>query len=309
METKQYKEAVLFNENEADNIQRMCLDLALVKRDFEELPADTSLRSNKRSSIINLSKNAFFGNFIDDLIPKSFKESIRFHEKIKFTKQEEYESYKKTFSSHNMKEMSNVVDKIINFASKYESYQPFCGYNKVFLEDALVILMSMHNIRNNENYTFTKDFKIFKNYVLKDSKVNLNTFEASLQDIFGGILPKTDSVIFPTLIENLARIYPLDTFGEKPDRLKEIINQTEVLCKDGPGFECYWVMTLSISLEKSPFQNNKKYKFNFGGINNEYDNLSDATLAFDKFMIEDKVFMPIVLGEREGHNYFIGLWN
>ena len=106
------------------------------------------------------------------------------------------------------------------------------------------------------------------------------------------------------------RIYPMYMFREiLTDNIKNILEIWECFpeVNNKPIFDFYGVIVPSLNFPK--VSNNKYYSFiDCHGLRRVYEDNLQAKYEFDKYMIANKYFRPIIVAEKDHKCYFISYW-
>jgi hypothetical protein len=218
------------------------------------------------------------------------------------------EEQKKIFGSHNMPEVSHVVQKRINSFEEMKREEHF-GFHRMHPCDAAIILARMHGIKWHELYFLTVPFNFFEANYWENKEI-----EKEKKDEMKQLLVMKDRK--SSLIDKIAftyqpRLYPLSKFPNVPNTVVDILTSVEAFgeLNECPLFDYYWVLVPSINVNHPLFRNKDSW-----GIYIKYDLLRsftnewEAAFALDTTLVNDGYFTPIVLGESEGKCYFLCMW-
>jgi hypothetical protein len=201
---------------------------------------------------------------------------------------EEATKIKDHMSMYGLKSMASCADKSIEEMKLKMAADSFCGFNKISLVMASVILakMSGHTMDQSSLYytstricadvDFLKSSGVF--YDFDKTKVDYMPVAYTFTE-----LNSTASEDMKKLIEHLESFPPL---GNKP------------------LFDHYRILVPSVNYPFEPC----KYRFKEDSEEVVCDVLNDAKHKIDCIFVKRKLMTSILLGERDGDHYFICYW-
>lgn len=180
-------------------------------------------------------------------------------------------------------EITRVVDEF-----KQEMDQPYCGFNRVTMQSAAIILAkSLGYVYQPQTFISFQEEISDKIVVNREFFGTCNFLSLNLNNYF---------VYEP-------RVYPLhELIDITPKNVSETITTLETFPELGgkPLFDYFAVIVPSIV-----FPNYDATFLNQQGLIQTYSSKEEATKEFDKMLIRENILTPIIIGERNKKCYFI----
>lgn len=262
----------------------------------------TEIRKTKKMQPVGLGSFYKKGTSVWETAPQDFGS---FHRNaVKYQKDiDEAESRKSHFDSHGLKAMSAEIEKSIIEMKVKSQADVYCGFNKISLVTASIILGKMcgYKFKEDKEYgscdaPYTMVYSqptMFKEYEFFDDK-----FDAQAAAWFDKI-------------EYMPRIYTYEELKwQSSDKMGDLIDFLEMFPELGgkPLFDHYRVLVPGLNypnhFQTPPFHFKKP-----DGTVVEYDTIQQSQIDLDMTLLGEKAVVGVLLGERDGDHYFISYWD
>lgn len=250
-----------------------------------------NIRQHKKMQIIDLQATYKKGMSFYSNHPNDFYKYLRFDESLIFELQK-MEQKAQRYEQLGCSLLANEIRK--NLANYQEhAKNTYFGFNRITMSSASVILaksLAFEMKSENVNCEFNTDnlkIQISKDYIkgvefLSNTKIEYFEYEPVIypMHIFDCVLTAN--------IKNVINI--LDNFPEANDK---------------PIFDFFGIIVPSV---KIPTHDSSYAYIDMSGCEKRHQIYEDVKLDFDKYMISNNIFNPMIVAEKDHKCYFISCW-
>jgi hypothetical protein len=224
------------------------------------------------------------------------------------------------FESRGLKEIATVYQKR-SVKLEEEANDGVLGFHRLKPDDASLVLARYHNFRwNDPQVMVMAPFKYFDDKPFWQDEKEIINEQRRYEDIdeMRRVEEVKRWIVFKekklNVVETIGfqyqpRLYPLSMFKlPRPERVTKILS---ILETHPVLFDFLWVVVPSINISHPLLYKKSENKWlirNIDGKMEVFDNDTDAAIALDYRLIQDNRLMPLLLAERDGKCYLIGLW-
>lgn len=207
---------------------------------------------------------------------------------------------KNIFDKYSMTEMSNaLIRKIKNL----DNVSDYLGFKRMKPAEAAIAVAKSLQLQYTEFELINIPFNFFKEpFWVKEKPLDLKS-----------ILSYVDKKIIAVESNGFQyqpRLYPIGNMEICPKNVSNILNSLDNAeeLNGCPMFDYYWVVVPSVNINHHFLRDNENWQLKINKEKQVFTNEYEACYALDKYLLENEYFIPVVLGERDGHCYFICLY-
>jgi len=233
----------------------------------------------------------------------------------------ELEERQAAFNEHGMPELAHAFVK--RMRELEEGMRDTIGFFCLKPDEAAITLARLHNLRwNDSQNVIAISGKFFDDYVFWSEEKPLSAEQLAeemreaktAESMKKSMLISTRFAASPFSLLSFAyqpRLYPLPSFSaDLPPSATRILESVE-RCSDlggVPFFDYYWVLVPSISLNHPIINKKGTWTIRDGNQNYVFQDQIEAAAKLDTQLTREGFIIPIIIGERDGHCYFLCCW-
>jgi len=251
------------------------------------------IRCQKKMQIIDLNSAYKKGIYNLNSHPNNFYNFLRFDKSL----ENEVKNMERKAKRYEDLGCSFLANEITNNLKSYHEYirQSYFGFNRITMSTASLILSRNFNYTNSITPTiFSGQSDIFKIFATQG---NFGKYFFDENEEINGY-------------EYEPKIYPLNYFNDiLTDKVKDVISKLESFpeADNKSIFDFYGLIVPSFNFPV--LSKDKNYSFiDCNGRLRVYQDCLESKYEFDKNMIQNKYFNPIIVAEKDHKCYFITYW-